>query len=863
VRLKLLFLVLVAFAAIFTGGATSEATGHTSTASLSGNDQLGNHHSLSPIISGNGRYVLFASRATNFSMADTNTVNDVYLRDRTAHTTTLVSVDLNGVASAWYSYAGGISADGRYAMFWTGANNLVPGDTNNDEDVFVRDIVLGTTERVSVGPGEAQANGDSSGGSLSPDGHYVVFQSSASNLVPGDTNGTTDSFLHDRETGTTERISLTSSGAESNGLSAPTSVSADGRYVAFRSFATNLVANDANGKQDVFVRDRVAGTTALVSLSSDGFQGDNQSTNPDISADGRYVSFESTASNFVPGDTSMCSTVNCSDIFVRDRDTDVDGVMDEAGHVATISVTVDIPGRATDSSDYIEADLSSEGSTAAFTREDEAVYLKNIVSDVLTLVSVNDAGQELPGHDRHASVSDYGAIVAFRSRCAISTTSSYSQVFIRDLNGVPDPGQDDDECDGIANSVDNCPLNGNAAQTDDDSDGVGNACDPTPYPFIDTDLSIDMEEEATPGNTATSVGSIETCRRIDKNGILDADEDVLDGLYVDVVLASPGIPAEFGLWGFQVGVSYESSRLRVIGRNHDFFLIGEPQSSVSLTADPLPDTNGVFNAMAHDVSTHHESGEGTAIRLTVEATSTSPALSPIGLASHTLYTDPVSAWAGDAHGGLVALNASCSDPNTDGDSLPDYVDNCPTVANSGQQNVVHPATPAGDACDDPDGDEAADANDNCPDVTNPDQANSDADQYGDACEQPNCTTVTSHWIVPAGDSDCDGYADTTTFSPRAPESTIGTAVNTKCAVTSATGDEPLPDAWPPDFNDNRVVNVGDITSFNFSFGKLTSDPAVNFGGTLTPIARWDLNASGHINVADVLQLNPFMFKTCA
>ena len=148
-----------------------------------------------------------------------------------------------------------------------------------------------------------------------------------------------------------------------------------------------------------------------------------------------------------------------------------------------------------------------------------------------------------------------------------------------------------------------------------------------------------------------------------------------------------------------------------------------------------------------------------------------------------------------------------------------------------------------DGCEDNDGDGFRNSADNCPDWPNPSQS------------PPN-------WTIPSGDTDCDGYHATSVFTPRAAESTIGTLGTTRCAANSGTNNEPLPDAWPPDLNDNQLVNVGDITAFNFAFGKTTGQAPVNFAGTLTPIARWDLNGSGLVNVSDVLQLNPFMFKRC-
>jgi hypothetical protein len=153
--------------------------------------------------------------------------------------------------------------------------------------------------------------------------------------------------------------------------------------------------------------------------------------------------------------------------------------------------------------------------------------------------------------------------------------------------------------------------------------------------------------------------------------------------------------------------------------------------------------------------------------------------------------------------------------------------------------------------------------DNCPGVANPGQENQDGDAYGDACEQPHCINVVNWWTVPNGDSDCDGYPDSVMAFPRAAEATIGTDPNDKCMNTSATNDEPLPDAWPVDFNDNQLANVADVLSFNFVFGQPTTNPPVNFAGTLTPVKRWDLNNSGLVNLSDVLQFNPFFGLRCS
>jgi Tol biopolymer transport system component len=233
------------------------------------------------------------------------------------HVVQLVSVASDSTQGNDNSWDPSISADGRYVAFFSHASNLVPGDTNNTLDVFVHDRLTGQTTRVSVASDGTEGNGDSFVGSISADGRYVAFASWASNLVPGDTNGRSDIFVHDRVTGQTTRVSVASDGTEGNGDSwGCPSISADGRYVAFASWASNLVPGDTNGRSDIFVHDRVTGQTTRVSVASDGTEGNGDSWwRPSISADGRYVAFPSYASNLVPGDTN-----GWADIFVAVRE---------------------------------------------------------------------------------------------------------------------------------------------------------------------------------------------------------------------------------------------------------------------------------------------------------------------------------------------------------------------------------------------------------------------------------------------------------------------------------------------------------------------------------------------------------------
>src|SRR6476661_2534745 len=173
-----------------------------------------------------------------------------------------------------------------------------------------------TITRVSVDSAGNQANGFSNAYSISANGRFVAFQSQASNLVPGDTNNKNDIFVRDLLTNTTTRVSVDSAGNPGNSPSNYSAISADGRFVAFQSYASNLVPGDTNNKNDIFVRDLSTNTTTRVSVNSAGIQGDENSFNPSISADGRFVAFSSAASNLVPGDTN-----NKQDIFVRDLST--------------------------------------------------------------------------------------------------------------------------------------------------------------------------------------------------------------------------------------------------------------------------------------------------------------------------------------------------------------------------------------------------------------------------------------------------------------------------------------------------------------------------------------------------------------
>jgi len=384
-------------------------TPFTERVSMDSSGVQGNHHSYVPSISADGRFVAFKSRATNLVPGDTNGYQDVFVRDRDTGTTTRVSVDSSGVQGNHRSASLSISADGRYVAFSSEATNLVPGDTNGKEDVFVRDRDTGTTTRVSVDSSGVQGDGNSFAPSISADGRFVAFASGATNLVPGDTNGLRDVFVHDRDTGTNTLVSVDSSGVQGNIQSWVPSISADGRYVAFSSEATNLVPGDTNGYFDVFVHDRDTGTTTRVSVDSSGVQGDGGSGVGGLSADGRYVAFGSAATNLVPGDTN-----GEVDVFVHDRDTGT-----------TTRVSVDSSGVQGDDGSWSES-LSADGRYVAFdsaattlvpgdTNGNSDVFVHDRDSDSTTRVGMSSFGHQGNEGSWAPAISADGHFVAFQS----------------------------------------------------------------------------------------------------------------------------------------------------------------------------------------------------------------------------------------------------------------------------------------------------------------------------------------------------------------------------------------------------------------------------------------------------------------
>jgi len=294
----------------------ASAAAVTRRASLSSGGKQGNGNSAVVEISGDGRSVVFESGASNLVKNDTNGVSDIFVRNIATGKTSRVSVGgRNRQANGPSHSARGISYNGRYVVFESFATNLVKGDTNGTWDVFLRDRKAHRTKLVSLSSTGKHGNGSSSDPVISASGRYIAFEAVASNLVPHDTNGSTDILLRDMSAHRTTRMSVNSKGAQGIASSYSASITPDGRYVAFESFS-NLAGKDGNHVADVFLRDRVAGKTYRISLSSKGRVGNGYSSDPAISANGRYVAFESAATNFTRNDTNAHV-----DVFIRDRAT--------------------------------------------------------------------------------------------------------------------------------------------------------------------------------------------------------------------------------------------------------------------------------------------------------------------------------------------------------------------------------------------------------------------------------------------------------------------------------------------------------------------------------------------------------------
>jgi Tol biopolymer transport system component len=419
-----------------THGATADAVQETTRVSVDSAGVESNDRSLLPSLSADGRFVVFTSDADDLVANDLNGVSDVFIHDRVTGTTERVSVDSTGNEADGWSFAHfrqAISGDGTLVVFGSAATNFDPNDQNGCYDVFVRDLRSGTTQLVSVDSSGLAGNSNSGGPVISADGRCVAFESDANNLVANDNNKHRDIFLRDLASGTTERISVDSAGKEGNGVGIDPALSADGRFVAFESTSSNLVANDTNRWADVFVRDRQSGTTERVSVATSGAQANHVSDWLSISADGSLVVFQSYATNLVSGDLNLDS-----DVFVRDRalGTTTRVSVDSAGAEGdgySGAASIDPEGR------YVAFKSSASNLVAGDTNQSADVFVRDLATGTTVRRSVDSTGSQVGGTSLDPAITAGGRVVAFESYASdlvAADTNGVLDVFVHDLCGA-------------------------------------------------------------------------------------------------------------------------------------------------------------------------------------------------------------------------------------------------------------------------------------------------------------------------------------------------------------------------------------------------------------------------------------------
>jgi Tol biopolymer transport system component len=372
---------------------------------------LENHGSCDwPSLSDDLRWLAFSSYSENLVAGAANHMRDIFVRDRLGQSFEVASIDDSGSRANGDSRRPSISADGRYVAFESWASNLVPGDTNKRRDIFVRDRLSGTTTRVSVSSSGVQSNGDSANAAISANGRYVAFESTAKNLDPAARNGLTQVYVRDLVAGTTRLVSKVSASVAGNDQSVSPSISGDGVRVAFQTFATNLISMDANGGvPDVLVHDLASGAFLLANVDQSGKQGMGFAIAPAISRNGKRVAFASIDA-LHPADGN-----GVFDTYVRDLD---------AGN--TLAAGTDASGAFSSRVTHAHS-LSSDGHYVVFLSAAESfvpgdtggwvdVFRKDLVSGNVELISVSSAGAWAAGNSGHPWISPDGDVVVFTCR---------------------------------------------------------------------------------------------------------------------------------------------------------------------------------------------------------------------------------------------------------------------------------------------------------------------------------------------------------------------------------------------------------------------------------------------------------------
>ncbi len=393
------------------------------------------------VLSPDGRFAAFRSISNGIAGGDFNSSADVFLRDVLNEETVLVSENSDGDAAGGCSLRLAVSDHGRRVAYASTAR-VVPEDTNGIKDVYIfnREGLNPGPKLVSVADDGDLADGDSERPSLSQSGRWIVYESDATNLVAGDNNGVTDVFLFERTSDSNVTlISADMAGGPADGASGFGQISADGLHVAFESHASDLVPGDTNGVRDIFVRDIAQNTTVRVSVDSAGAQVFAESRHPDISFTGRWVVFRSVSDDLDAGDAN-----GRTDVFVHDRDLDADGVFDEPGAIETRLVSLGSSGQALDA-DSIHAQISSDGRYASFVTGASNVvasaaeiqpsgtqlYRRDLLLERTILLSRDPLAQPL-GH----TLGFIGNLSADGSRAAFTRLGPNERDWVRDVEAL-------------------------------------------------------------------------------------------------------------------------------------------------------------------------------------------------------------------------------------------------------------------------------------------------------------------------------------------------------------------------------------------------------------------------------------------
>jgi Tol biopolymer transport system component len=417
-------LALVAFAVL----AQAQDVGSVQRVSLTYLNASVNAAASRPAISADGRYVAFQTIANNVVFGDTNDADDVFVYDRGTGTIQRVSVNSAGAQAPQGGTEAALSGDGRFVAFTSSASNLAPNDQNNVADVFLRDLVLGTTERVSVGTGGYEGNSSSGKAVLSFDGRFVAFESRSTNFDLTDMSFDTDVFVRDRLLDTTTRVSADALG---NGNAATPSLSSDGRFVAFASVIA-LDPADTNNKIDVYVRDTSTNALYPVSATPTVF-GNDDSTAPSISADGSRVAFASRSTNLAG------STAAHAQVFLKDF---------TAGTLAIVSRTS--TGVLADA-DCSTPSVSSDGEQVVFTSlahnlapltpaVAKNVFARNLSAATTVPISATDGGVLANAASDTGVAAADGLVVAFVSiatNLIPQDTSPIQDIFVAGRSATP------------------------------------------------------------------------------------------------------------------------------------------------------------------------------------------------------------------------------------------------------------------------------------------------------------------------------------------------------------------------------------------------------------------------------------------